>query len=83
MVVFRNRQIGEVIELEPPSESLDVHLRSESHEKARDLAPGWDVYVLETEWRNWMHDGGLDAPKDADKAYLGFCRKWYEKRGQP
>ena len=51
--------------------------------RARLVAPGWDVYVLEGEWRAWMQDGGLDAPKDADKAYLGFCRKWYEKRGQP
>lgn len=81
MVVFHNRHIGEV--LDPPSEALKICLRSESFESARALAPGWDVYVLEGEWRAWMHDGGLDAPKDADKAYLGFCRKWYEKRGRP
>lgn len=83
MVVFRNRQLTEVIELEAPFETADVHLRPTSYEEARRMAPGWDVYVLEAEWRAWMQDGGLDAPKDADKAYLGFCRKWYEKRGQP
>jgi hypothetical protein len=26
-----------------------------------------------------IEDGGLDAPKNADKAFLGFCRKWFEK----
>ena len=36
---------------------------------------------LESEWRSWMADGGLDAPKNPDKAFLGFCRKWYERRG--
>lgn len=83
MVVFRNRQLAEVVELEAPYESVEVHLKPGSYDTARRMAPGWDVYVLEAEWRAWMQDGGLDAPKDADKAYLGFCRKWYEKRGQP
>lgn len=84
MVVFRNRQmIAEVLELEAAPEALEVRLKPDSYEKARLLAPGWDVYALESEWRAWMQDGGLDAPKDADKAYLGFCRKWYEKRGRP
>ena len=83
MVIFRNRQIGELIKADPPFEVIEVHLDSGSYDQARRLAPGWDVYVLETEWRAWMQDGGLDAPQDADKAYLGFCRKWYEKRGQP
>ena len=39
--------------------------------------------MIEQEWRNWMADGGLDAPRDPDKAFLGFCRRWYEKRGAP
>jgi hypothetical protein len=46
-------------------------------------APGWDIYLLESEWRSWMRDGGLDAPKDADKVFTGFCRKWFEKHGRP
>jgi hypothetical protein len=83
MVIFRNRHIPEMVEADPLFELSEVHLRPDSHEKARNLAPGWDVYVLEAEWRAWMRDGGLDAPQNADKAYLGFCRKWFEKRGQP
>jgi len=30
-----------------------------------------------------MADGGLDAPKNPDKAFLGFCKKWFERRGRP
>ena len=58
-------------------------LTSLGFEEARASAPGWDVYVLEQEWRIWMRDGGLDAPKSPDKAFVGFCRKWFEKRGRP
>lgn len=58
-------------------------LTSLGFDEARASAPGWDVYVLEQEWRIWMREGGLDAPKSPDKAFVGFCRKWFEKRGRP
>ncbi|MBM1643000.1 replication initiator protein A [Sulfitobacter mediterraneus] len=83
MVIFRNRQADQVIELDRPSELCGVSLSSEAYAAAREVAPGWDIYALEAEWRAWMQDGGLDAPKDADKAFTGFCRKWFEKRGRP
>jgi plasmid replication initiation protein len=56
-----------------------VRLSSTSYEKAREAAPGWDVYFLENEWRMWMDE----APRDADAAFVGFCRKWFERRGRP
>lgn len=52
-------------------------------EEARSAAPGWDIYYLEQAWRSWMADSGLKEPKSPDKAFLGFCRKWFEKRGRP
>ena len=58
-------------------------LSPEAFEDARAAAPGWDVYHLERCWHSWMEDGGLDAPRDADRAFVGFCRKWFEKRGRP
>lgn len=60
-----------------------IILASTTYDGAREAAPGWDVYHLEGEWKAWMSDGGLDAPKNADRAFLGFCRKWFEKRGRP
>jgi plasmid replication initiation protein len=31
------------------------------------------------EWRDWMSE----MPRDPDAAFIGFCRKWYERRGAP
>ena len=56
-------------------------LRPETYEAAREVAPGWDAYFLESEWRDWMKD--KSAPTQLDKAFLGFCRKWFDKRGKP
>ena len=58
-------------------------LSSKAYETARTEAPGWDIYHLEQEWRDWMADGGLDAPKNPEQAFVGFCRKWFQKRGYP
>ena len=81
MVTFENRGTMNPVS----SDLLDepVRLGPDAHEGARAAAPGWDVYYLEQAWRNWMSDGGLDAPRDPDKAFIGFCSKWYEKRGRP
>jgi len=46
-------------------------LDPDTYETARALAPGWDVYVLEQEWREWM----TEPPRNPDAAFLGFCRK--------
>jgi hypothetical protein len=54
-------------------------LGPETYHDARTVAPGWDVYYLEREWRDWI----TEAPRDAAAAFIGFCRKWYERRGAP
>lgn len=60
-----------------------IVLATATYEEARNIASGWDIYHLEGVWKAWMSDGGLDAPKNPDRAFLGFCRKWFEKRGRP
>ncbi|MEI4263449.1 replication initiator protein A [Roseovarius sp. D0-M9] len=81
MVLFENRGTMDCL----AGDVLDdqIKLGSEAHEKARAVAPGWDVHYLEQTWRSWMADGGLDAPRDPEKAFIGFCSKWFEKRGRP
>ncbi|QDV42227.1 Replication initiator protein A [Stieleria neptunia] len=54
-------------------------LPEEAFQKARRAAPGWDVYYLERQWREWM----TEPPRIPEAAFVGFCRKWYEKRGSP
>ena len=82
-VVFVNKGTMFPKEEVLPPGSGGLFLSSDAYEEARTVAPSWDVYYLEHEWRTWMMDGGLDAPKNADKAFVGFCRKWFEKRGKP
>ena len=76
MVVFRNR--GSMRD-EPARDEVVIRLRPETIEEAKLAAPGWDIYLLEQEWREWM----TEPPRDADAAFIGFCRKWFEKRGLP
>jgi len=78
MVVFQNRHAATAV-LQPPSQSVSVRLDPDTYQKAKEAAPGWDVYYLEREWREWM----TEAPRNADAAFLGFCRKVFEKRGRP
>ena len=54
-------------------------LAPEVYEMARQTAPGWDVRVIEAEWRAWARE----VPRNAEMAFLGFCRKWFERRGRP
>ena len=76
MVVFTNRcTMSPTLLVEgsiPP-------LRSDTYDEARHAAPGWDVRFLEQEWRSWC----VEPPRSVDRAFIGFCRKWFEKRGKP
>lgn len=76
MVVFTNRGT-----MSPalPLEGFVPPLKPETHDHARRVAPGWDIHYLEREWRDWV----VEPPRDADAAFVGFCRKWFEKRGNP
>jgi len=49
------------------------HLRTSTYEIARKAAPGWDVYELERQWREWIEKKGI--PQKPDAAFIAFCRK--------
>lgn len=75
MVVFRNR--GTMLPEETPL--FCGPLKPETYERARQAAPGWDVYGIEREWRDWMSE----PPQYPDAAFVKFCEKWFERRGRP
>ncbi len=77
MVVFGNR--GSVFPRVHHSISTSLYLSDQALQEARQAAPGWDVYHLQTEWRAWM----TEPPRDYEKAFIGFCRRWFELRGRP
>jgi len=69
----------------PKQESLSgayiIPLSPETLERAREVAPTWDVAVLADEWRSYAARQ-KEPPKNPDRAFLGFCRSWFEKRGR-
>ena len=76
IVAFANRGTTPAIS---EGQSDRPSLSEEAYEAAREAAPGWDIYHLEQEWRAWTSE----VPHNADAAFIGFCRKWFEKRGYP
>lgn len=79
MVTFRNR--GTML---PASNapSWDGDLDPEAYHDARTAAPGWDIYLLEREWRSWLGENEIE-PKHPTRHFIKFCKSWHEKRGAP
>ena len=79
-VVFTNRQTmsrGKSATMAAPPP-----LPSETHDAARQIAPGWDVHAIEQEWRSWCAEKDC-APKKPAQHFLKFCMSWVERRGAP
>lgn len=72
IVIFKGR--GTVVAVPNGGQIYIPPLASETYAHARRVAPGWDVHVLEQEWRGWA----IEAPKNADAAFLGFCKKRFQ-----
>ena len=77
MVTFTNRRSDQAGTVAPALSQ--IRLDPEAYHDARAVAPGWDVYVLEQEWREWM----TEPPRNPTAAFIGFCKKVFEKRGRP
>jgi hypothetical protein len=52
-------------------------LDPETYHDARTVAPGYDVYNLEREWRNFWIESGKPDLRDPNAAFIGFCRSRY------
>ena len=58
----------------PPLPLTDApHLKTSTYERAKKAAPGWDIYELERQWREWIIN--KEPPKKPDAAFIAFCRK--------
>ena len=77
VVVFKSR--GTVVSVSDKDRPKIVALKPETYDRARAAAPGWDVRVLEQEWRTWADK----IPKNADAAFVGFCKKRFVANGRP
>ncbi|WP_371158459.1 replication initiator protein A [Jannaschia sp. 2305UL9-9] len=76
-VVFANRQ---TMERRSDATRLPPPLSGETLQAARQIAPGWDVHVIEQEWRAWCLDKDC-TPHSPAQHFLKFCLTWAERRG--
>jgi hypothetical protein len=54
---------------------------TDTYENAKRAAPGWDVYFLEREWREWS--AGKEPPRNPDAAFVAFCKQRFRRQGNP
>lgn len=54
------------------SEGIIV-LKFGTYEKARKIAPDYDIYYIENAWKEWMKEKGK-RPDNPDAAFLGFVK---------
>ena len=78
----RARMESELKNSDLPLFADPVKLSTVDYERAREVAPGWDIYHLESEWREWYGKTGK-IPDKPGKAFVGFCKQRYRKQGRP
>ena len=55
----------------PPSQR---QLKTETYDKARLVAPGWDVHAIEADWQSWIEKKNI-TPESNDAHFLAFCKQ--------
>ena len=73
-------QEGDLIRFSPKSAVLEAQTRvpvlsAAALDGARRLLPGFDVYALEAEWREFWIRSGMPRLRKPDAAFLGWVRK--------
>ena len=76
MVIFENREALK----ERPPEPVFPQLDPETYNDAKTVAPGYDVYYLEQEWREMWVDTGTPFLHSPDKAFIAFCKSRAKRR---
>ena len=74
-VLFKNRESWWENESGTQFPTLDP----ETYHDARTVAPGLDVHYLEQEWLRMWCETGKPEMKSPDRAFIGFCKKRYER----
>jgi plasmid replication initiation protein len=68
---------GDLLTVRPIKATLDSSalpsLQSDTYEEARHFARGWDIRVLESEWREWVQSKDIKV-RNPDRNFLKFCR---------
>lgn len=81
LVLFANR--GTMQPKEELYQPALLFISGETRLKAKEIAKGYDIDMLELEWRDWVSKCNLETPRNPDKAFLGFCQKRFETQRRP
>jgi len=82
MVTFLNRD-GKWVERPLPSDGETLSpLPEEAFEEGRAAAPGYDIYALERDWRDWWASSGKPKLNNPAAAFVGFCRSRHARAPQ-
>lgn len=79
IVTFKNRGTVASRALPGSANSPGMRMRPldpDVFQAARFLVPGYDVYGVEREFRDWIKT----VPKDPERAFLAFCQKYNARR---
>ena len=79
IVFFENRNSEYESRKNNHSISDNPLLKTETYERAKLFAPGLDIYYLEQEWLDFWHGMGKPELNSPDAAFIGFCKRRYEK----
>jgi hypothetical protein len=77
-VTFFNRDSWSNAPLPSDTETLPV-LPPGAYEDGRAAAPGYDIYHLEGEWREFWESSGRPRLADPPAAFIGFCRSRHKR----
>lgn len=58
----------------PPPPGPAFQLNPAIYERARALAPGWDIYGIEAEWRSWINQKAITVGH-VESHFLAFCKR--------
>lgn len=69
---------GDVLVVSPIKEATPQQymppLSSDTYEEARHYATGWDIRVLENEWREWVANKNIKV-RNPDANFIKFCKQ--------
>jgi hypothetical protein len=69
--------------LPSPEKTSFPSLDPDTYNDARIVAPGYDVYFLEEQWRSFWLESGKPELKSPDAAFIGFCKSRHARNPNP
>jgi hypothetical protein len=79
MVIFRNRMSWQPAKAQVQYPQLDP----EAYHDARLVAPNYDIYYLEQEWRDWWVESGMPELHSPGKAFIALCKRRHHMKPNP